>query len=35
MGDGMVYDEVWDETTEELVSNPSSGDESGNFEDCE
>lgn len=31
----MVYDETWDETAEELVSTPSSGDKkSDTFEDC-
>ncbi len=31
MGDGIVYDEVWDETAEVLTS----GDDSDIFEDCE
>lgn len=35
MGDWVVYDEAWDQTVEELVSNSSSGDESDIFEDCE
>ena len=35
MGDGIVYDEVWDETAEELVSYSNSGDESDIFGDCE
>lgn len=30
-----LYGEVWDKTAEEHVSNPSSGDESDIFEDCE
>ncbi len=32
MGDWIVSDEVWNENVEELVSNPSSGDESNIFE---
>lgn len=28
MGDEIVYDEAWDESAEQLVPNPSSGDES-------
>lgn len=35
MGDRIAYDEIWDETAEELVSLPSSGDKSNTFEDCE
>lgn len=35
MGDGIVYDKVWDETAEEIVSYSSSGDDSDIFEDCE
>lgn len=31
----MLSDVAWDVTVEELVSNPSSGDESNNFEDIE
>lgn len=34
MGDGIVYNEVWDKTAEQLVPNPSCGDESDVFEDC-
>lgn len=28
MGDEIVYDEAWDESAEQLVPNPSSGNES-------
>ena len=35
MGDKTVYDEAWNETIEELVSTPSSGDENDTIEDCE
>lgn len=31
----MVYDEAWDETPKELVSTPSSGDESDTVGGCE
>ncbi len=31
----MVYDEAWDETAEELISTPSSGEECDTSEDCE
>lgn len=31
MGDGIVYNDVWDETAKELVSNPSNGDGSDIF----
>lgn len=33
--DWIVYDEAWDGTVEELVLNPSSGDQRDIFEDCE
>ena len=33
MGDGIVYEEVWDETAEELVSYSNNGGESDIFED--
>ena len=35
MGDRMVHDEAWDETTEGLVSTPNSGDKSYSIEDYE
>lgn len=31
----MVYDEAWDETAEELVSTPSSGDGRDTIEACD
>lgn len=34
MGDGIVYDKVWDETSEELVFYSSSGHNSEIFEEC-
>ena len=36
IGDGIVvYVEAWDEIAEELISNPSGGDESDIFQACE
>lgn len=35
MGDGIVYDKVWDEASKELVPNPSNGDGTDIFGDCQ
>lgn len=35
IGDGIVYDKVWDETAEKVVSSLNSGDEGDIFEEYE